>query len=250
MSLLDEDFIHPTDKALTEKILQVKLLADWLENANNLDEVCAYFYSASLPQIVDETLIEMMNRACLSFEIPSTTLYRTRTFEYDVVCVGCNKPVVVLPAVLLNKNDHGIIQGRLYSAAAAIAAQHPKFEFLLWAFENIQGLPFINSAVKALLYEWNRAKVYTLDRAFFLATGNLELTLKNIFYGIVPFEWLENFHFKSDDDIFLEQAERYFRNENPAQILGKFYSFFMDYAWLPTRYDEIKKFSEQRRAMQ
>ncbi len=250
MSLLDEDFIHPTDKALTEKILQIKPLADWLENASELDEVCAYFYSASLPQIVEETLIEMMKRACRSFEVPATVLYRTRTFEYDVLCAGFNNPVIILPAVLLDRNDCDILQGRLYSAAAAIAAQHPKFEFLLWAFENIQGLPVINSAAKAVLYEWKRAKVYTLDRAFFLATGDLELTLKNIFYGIVPFEWLKNFHFNSDDNTFLEQLERYFRNENPAQILGKVCGFFMDYAWLPTRYDEIKKFSEQRRAMQ
>ena len=250
MSLLNEDFIHPKDKTLTEKILQIKPLADWLENAGELDEVCAYFYSASLPQIVDETLIEMMTRACKSFKVPATALYRTRTFEYNVVCVGYNNPVIVLPSVLLERNDRDIIQGRLYSAASAIAAQHPKFEFLLWAFENIQGLPVINSTVKALLYEWNRSKVYTLDRAFFLATGDLELTMKNILYGIVPFEWLENFHFNSDDNTFLEQSERYFKNENPAQILGKVYGFFMDYAWLPTRYKEIKKFSEQRRAIQ
>lgn len=242
-----ENFIHPTDKALTEKILQTDLLSNWLRTSDDLDETCAYFYASSMPEIVDDLLNDMMIRACEEFEVATPRLYLTRSYDYDIACVGINSPVVLVPAVLKERGEFDIIQGRLYAAAGAIAAHHPKFDFLIRAFENLQGFPVLNSATTAILYEWRRARVYTLDRAFFLATEDFELAMKNIFYGVVPFEWLENFHFNDNEDTFLEQTERYMRNENPAQILGKFYGVFMDFAWLPKRCVELKDFIRQRR---
>lgn len=244
-----EDFIHPSDKALTENILNIDLLSNWLKNSNELDEVCDYFYGASMPEITDDLLNEIMIGACRDFNIAAPKIYLTRSYEYDISCVGINCPVVLIPSILKERDDLDIIQGRLYAAAGAIAAQHPKFNFLIWAFENMRFLPVLDSAALAILYEWRRARVYTLDRAFFLATDDFELSMKNIFYGVIPFEWLENFHFNEHEDTFLEQTERYMSNGNPAQLLGKLHGIFMDFAWLPKRYKELENFIKQRQVI-
>ena len=242
-----KNFIHPTDKALTEKIFEIESLRSWLEEAHEeeFDEVCAYVYSASLPEITDEALVKMMNLACEKFEIPPVKLYLKRSYEFDVETVGYHEPVIILPAALVERGDAEIIQGRIFSAAAAIVAKHPRLAFLLWLAENLGGVmnfPIIGTAAMVFFYEWNRARQYSLDRAFLMGTENFSLSLKNILYGVVPFEVLENFSFDEGNDSFLEQSQRYMQNDNLAQILGRAYSFFMDYAWLPSRYEELKNF--------
>lgn len=245
--MVAKNFIHPTDEALTEKIFGLESLRTWLDETHEeeLDEVCAYVYSASLPEIRDESLIKMMNLACEKFEIAPVKLYLKRSYEFDVETVGYHEPVIILSEALVERGDAEIIQGRLFSATAAIVAKHPRLAFLLWVAENLGGVmnfPIIGTAAMGFFYEWNRARQYSLDRAFLMGTGNFSLSLKNILYGVVPFEVLEKFSFDEGNDSFLEQCQRYVQNDNLAQILGRAYSFFMDYAWLPSRYEEIKKF--------
>ncbi|MBE8952139.1 MAG: pyridoxal-phosphate dependent enzyme [Quinella sp. 1Q7] len=165
--------------------------------------------------------------------------------DFDVECAGYNEPIIILPDVLLERNDREIIQARLFAAAGAIAANHHKLGFIVWVAETLGGVanfPLVRQIADGLLYEWSRARKFTHDRAILSATGDLPLTLRNILYGVVPFDVLDNFQFGGEDDSFREQLERYRRNDNPAQMLGKAFSFFSDYAWLPRRYEEVLEF--------
>lgn len=242
-----KNFVHTLDKSLSEKIFQdddFRNMTDKIQ-PDELDKVCAYVYSASLPEIADDSLHEMAHLACDTFDIAPVKLYLKRSYDFDVTCGGYNEPVIILPAALLEQNDREIIQCRLFAAAGAVAANHHKLAFLIWIAENLGGvatLPLVGEVVQGFFYEWARARQFTMDRAVLSATNDLPLTLKNILYGVVPFDVLKNFSFGSDDDTFLEQTQRYLKNDNPAQMLGKAFSFFSDYAWLPRRYKEIQDF--------
>ena len=245
--MLAKNFIHPLDRTLTEKIFQTDSVKNMLENLHDdeLDNICAYVYSASLPEISDKALHKMALVACNKFHVEPVKLYLKRSYDFEVECVGYHEPIVILPAALLERDDYEIIQGRLFAIAGSIAANHHKLAFLLWMAENLSGIanfPLIGQVVKGFFYEWARARKFTLDRAFLLATKNLPLTLKNILYGILPFDVLENFHFDDENDSFMEQTQRYLRNDNPAQMLSKAFSFFSDYSWLPRRYEEVQTF--------
>lgn len=249
--MVAKNFIHPLDKDFTGKIFQIESFKKFMDemHEDELDEVCDYFYSASLPEIRDSSLRNIAEQACDKFSIPPIKLYLKRSYEFDVECAGYNNPIIILPAVLLEKDDYEIIQGRIFAAAGAIAANHHRLAFIIWAIENLSGfanIPVFGDGVKFFFYEWSRARVFTQDRAFLMATENFSLTLKNILYGAIPFDVLEKFNFATKDDTFSEQVQRYLNNDNPAQMIGKAFSFFSDYAWLPRRYEEIQNFYTQR----
>ena len=241
------NFIHPLDRSSTDKILKLDVIKNFFDemHEDELDAVSAYVYSSSLPEIVDEDLMEMTRVACKKFGVDSVKIYLKRSYDFDVECAGYNEPIIILPDVLLERNDREIIQARLFAAAGAIAANHHKLGFIVWVAETLGGVanfPLVRQIADGLLYEWSRARKFTHDRAILSATGDLPLTLRNILYGVVPFDVLDNFQFGGEDDSFREQLERYRRNDNPAQMLGKAFSFFSDYAWLPRRYEEVLKF--------
>ena len=241
------DFVHAQDKKLTKKIFADTPVKTWLDNLHedHLDEVCEYVYSASLPEITDKKIIKMHDVACQKFGINSFVMYYTRNYDYNISCVGYNFPAVLIPAILIEDADEEILQARLYSAAAAIAAGHPKLKFFLWMAENMSGvvsIPIIGTALLSILYEWNRVRQFTLDRAVFMATEDFELALKNILYGVVPQDILQNFKFDEANNSFDEQTRRYFNTEDPTEIIGKIFSYTSDYSWLPRRYDELEKF--------
>lgn len=245
--MVAKNFVHPLDKSLSEKIFRTDTFRKLLDkiHEDDPDAVCDYVYSASLPEIADSSIKQMARVACDEFGIAPVKLYLKRSYDFEVECAGYRRPIVILPAALLERDDREIIQGRLFAVTGAVAANHHKLAFLIWAAENLGGVadfPILGEVVKGFFYEWSRARQFTCDRAFLSATENFPLTLKNILYGNVPFEVLENFRFGGDDDDFLEQTRRYLRNDNPAQMLGKAFGFFSDFAWLPRRYEEVRNF--------
>lgn len=241
------EFVHEKDAELTRRIFTDTPFKSWLDNAHkeNLDSVCEYIYSASLPEMQNSDILKLRDNACEKFGVGTFTLYAVRNYDYEISCVGYNVPLVLMPQMLIECGDEKILQARLYEAAAAISAGHHKLKFFIWLVENMSGvasIPLIRQAIIALIYEWNRVRQFTLDRAVFLATDDYALALKNILYGVVPQSILKNFQFGTNNDDFSEQAKRYFKNEDPAQIIGKIFSYLSDYSWLPRRWDELEKF--------
>lgn len=242
-----QDFIHEQDARLTKRLFLETPLKSWFDklHENNFDAICDYVCTSSLPEISQGTLIDMRDLACEKFGVAHFSICRTRDYDMDLSFVGYNSPVVLIPDSLIRHATEDILQARLYAQAAAAAAGHHKLTFFIWAAQNmsgISGLPIIGQAVIALLYEWNRVRQFSLDRAVLLATGDFSLALKNILFGVVPNDVLEKFQFGSEDDTFLDQTRRYFNHDNPAQIVGKVFGYFSDFSWLPRRYEELRKF--------
>lgn len=244
-------FVHPMDQKLMEKIYAIGPVKEWMDNTfeEGLDDVCRYAYSASYSKETNPAMRRQMDRACALFGLkPGIPVYRYRSYEYDVTCVGYGTPGIVISSALLDRGDEAIIAGRLGAAVGSIAAGHPKLTFFLWAVESMSGaipIPFLNETLLALLYQWNRVRVFTQDRAFLTATRNYELALKNILYGVVPFDMLERMSFSERDGDFLEQMEWYLNRDSAAQKVGMVFSLFQDYAWLPERYHELQTFYHQ-----
>lgn len=245
-----KEFLHDEDAALTARIFSERPFKSWLDRMHDevLDDVCNYVYDASFPKISQGVLTQMRDISCAKFGLKPYKLYRTRNYDTEISCVGYNTPAVLIPDSLVDCADE-FIQARLFAQAAAIAAGHNKLTFFIWAAENMSGIggfPIVGTGLIALLYEWNRARKLSLDRAVLLATDDLSLALKNILFGVVPNDILKNFNFGTDADTFLEQMQRYFRHENPMQTVGKVFSYLTDYSWLPRRYDELRKFHRRR----
>lgn len=241
------EFIHEKDAELTQKIFADTPFKTWIDkvHAENLDSICEYVYSASLPEISNTKLLKMRDNACEKFGVDTFTLYSIRNYDYEISCVGYNSPSVLISHSIIECGDEDILQARFYEAAAAISAGHHKLKFFIWLVENMSGIantPLIGQAIISILYEWNRVRQFTLDRAVFLATENYALTLQNILYGVVPQNILQNFQFGTDNDDFEIQTKRYFKIDDPMQLIGKIFSYFSDYSWLPRRWAELEKF--------
>lgn len=245
-----EEFLHEQDKKLTAKIFTDTPFRKWFDrlHAQGLDEVCDYVCDATFPQISRGSLPKMRDIACEKFDVTEFKLFTTRNYEREMQLFGYGKPAVLIPDSLLEA-DEEILQARLYAQAAAISAGHHKLKFFIWAAENmsgIAGLPLVGQALTALLYEWNRVRQFSLDRAVLLATGDFSLTLRNILYGVVQDDLLRNFKFGTDDDDFLAQTRRYFEHDEPTEYVGEIFGWFSDYSWLPRRYKELRDFYDGR----
>ena len=249
MARIDQaTYIHPMDRALMSKIIgfpAVKKIMDKVFT-EGLDEVSDYLYSVSGVQLPPEhPACQALKEGCSLFGVsPVPPVYTVRTYDLEVLCGGYSHPVVQLPQNLLDAGDEAILRGRMMAAAAAIAAGHHKISFLLYLIENfsgISGIPGVDLLVKGTLNEWLRARRYTLDRAFYLATGDYVLSLKNVLFGEVPMDMLAQFSFQAGQDTYRHQAEEYARMEKVTDAMSGVMAFLQAESWLPPRYDELKK---------
>lgn len=242
------DFIHPLDREMSKKVLNSGLVKGFLETIFNeqLDDINMYIHSASMYRIEeDHPAVQYLCEGCEMFDISDIPpVYVVRTYQYDVIYTGFEKPIIQIPDILLENANMDILRGRMMASAAAIKAEHHKLKFLLWTLQNFGGvipIPFATTAMRGLLYEWYRAQYYTYDRAFYLSTKNAELSLKNILFGEISSDILENFEFGSIGT-YDEQVERFFQSNNLIEGLASVNAFFQHESWLPARYKELKKF--------
>lgn len=242
------DYVHPLDHQLKEKILGSSAVKKSIDIffEQKLDDINRYIYSATNLCITNTNPIsEYLLESCKLFgvsELPN--IYLCHDYQFDVRCSGYDKPVIIIPDILLKNADNSILYGRIASAAASIAAEHNKMEFLIWIMENFAGavdIPFAATVIRGMLYEWSRAQCYTSDRAFFLATKDYELSLKNILFGEVPMIILSNFTF-GDDDTFESQVQDFYRMEKITDIISVMNNLTSCEVWIPARYKELKAF--------
>ena len=243
------DYIHPEERAATERIMAMTQSAGWSESAmgEGLDETNRYILSASCYLLPPEhPIAEMAADAAERFGLEERPrLYIARRFSYDPQLGGYRVPTVVIPSVLAEENDLSMIRCRIIAAVAGIRAGHHRLEHMIWLAENMTGtipLPFASQAALALLYEWKRAMRYSQDRAVYLATGDLKESLRSILYGTVPKEMLDRFDF-GPQGTFVPQVERYGKGI-VQKTVGVFAGLMQDYAYLPERYDRLVRFAQ------
>lgn len=248
---MKETYIHPLDREMSGKVLEnpvVKKFLDTIFN-ENLDEINSYVYSVSGIQLQKSHLaVQYLKEGCKMFGVSSVPpVYIKRSYQYDVKCIGYENPVITISHQLLEREDTEILRGRMMAAAASIKAGHHKLAFLIWIMENFSGaipVPFATTVIRGFLYQWYRAQFYTLDRAFFLAVCDKKLALKNVLYGEIPFEMLENYTFW-ENDTYLKQVKEFYKTSDVVEGISKIVGIFQCEIWLPSRYHELWEFCEE-----
>ena len=242
-------YLHPLEKAAAARIVGLSKMIAWVENTlgGGMDSVNRYVCSSSALRIPeDHPVRRMAEDAAKRFGLKDLPeLYLTRAFSYEIRLGGYEFPTLTFPSVLLEQADRDILRCRLSAVMAGIRAGHHRMEYLLWLTENMAGsvpVPFAGQSVCTLLYQWNRAMVYSRDRAAYLGTGSLESSLRNILFGVVPAKTLQRFRF-GEEGTFAVQVERY-QGGLLEKTLGALGSIMQDYAWLPERYRLLVEFAK------
>lgn len=243
-----QDYLHPMDRALSQKITDLPFVGQILDRIfqEKLDAVNSYLYQSSCMKLPDSHAAAVaFHDGCRRFGLNiAENVYVVRSYDFDVRVVGYTDPVVLVPSRLMEDNHALFLEERTAVAAAAIAAGHPKLDFLLWIYENFNALwnlPVIHAAAAGLVNEWRRSRYYTLDRAFFLYTNHYPMALENILYGTVPYPVLENFDFGGDDTYSI-QVDDFYRIGNATDVVAAVSSVLQCEIWLPERYEELRKF--------
>lgn len=241
-------YIHPEEKILRDKIFHfagVNKILDIIVD-ENLDDINRFIYSASsfrLPR--EHKTVQYLEEGCKLFGVDIVPpVYLKRSYYADISCMGYNNPVIIVPDVLVNNAPDALLRGRMMATAASIKAGHQKLSFLIWFIDNFKGIikiPGVGTALDALLYEWMRTQEYTLDRAFYLATKDSELALKNILYGEIPDRILNNFQF-GPNGTFDKQVEDFKKPIGAAGTASKVIGYLQKETWIPERYSELKKY--------
>lgn len=241
-------YIHPEEKVLADKIYHLVGINKILDTIvrEKLDDVNRYIYSAASVRLTKtHKAVQYMEEGCKLFGVDIVPpVYLKRSYYADITCQGYNNPVVILPDVLVDNAPDDLLRGRMMAAAASIAAGHHKLELLIWFIDNFKGIitiPGIGTALDVLLYEWLRTQEYTLDRAFYVATEDQELSLKNILYGEIPDSILNNFHFGTNGT-FEKQVEAFKKPIGTTGTVSKVLGYLQKETWIPERYSELKKY--------
>ena len=215
---------------------------------NNLDEVNSYLYSSSCIELGECTPVyAYMLEGCRLFDLDTIPrIYVVRSYFYDVTCMGMDQPIICIPHQLVERNDEDILRGRVIAAVAVIKAGHHRLSFISWIYDNFSSLlpiPLLDTALRAIKNEWFRAQFFTKDRAFYLATQDRALTLKNVLYGETSFEVLENFSFGANDT-FAKQTAEFEQHDTAAEFVSFLSSYLQEESWLPERYSQVKEYME------
>ncbi|MDO4328926.1 MAG: hypothetical protein Q4C66_06280 [Lachnospiraceae bacterium] len=246
--ILLQEYLHPTDRALSQRIMEFPVIKQLLNIIfeKKLDAVNYYLYNSSCIKLPGEhPAVKAFQDGKRRFGINTADhVYVVRSYDFDVRIVGYTEPVVLVSSRLIEENDSFLLKERVATSLAAISAGHHKLEFLLWIYENFSGmiqLPVLSTALTGLISEWQRSRQYTLDRAFLLYTGNYLMTKKNILYGTIPYSILKNFNFGGNDTYFLQVCD-FYRQNNLVDIAASVFSVLQHEIWIPARYKEIQTF--------
>lgn len=252
-----ELFQHEDDRNLISKVLEqavVGKLIDWIRN-ERIEDAYQYAYRTSFPELNDQTapeIFRLLCRACAMFGLDQPPkLYLTRDPEKTVELCGFAQPFLLLSDSYLRRLDETMLFGVLASQAAGIRVGHHKGLMLAWVLDvGIQALPVPAAAVgvvSALLNNWKRCRVYTCDRAFLLAVGDLSLALRGILTHVCPPSVLDCLCLGGGQDAYRPQVEAFLEHSNLDGLIDQANSMLSDTAWLPKRYHELESFYQQNR---
>lgn len=249
-----EEFQHERDSSTASSIFNNRFTAQILNALHNtgLERTYTYLYEASCPQLTEKTapkLFRSLGRACEMFGLKTRPkVFVTRNYRERVFLRGVNNPLIIFSSEYLKKLDDESLFGVLAGQVAGIRCQHHTIFYITWGLEFASSfIPGGSIAVAPFINEWMRCRYFTYDRAFALATGNRELSLRQVLLNVVPKNILDKMALGTARDAFIKQANNFVnmtdRQENIRSVVSK----FSDKDWLPERFVELQKFFDERR---
>ena len=248
------------DTKLIEKIMNHELtqkLLDWVRE-QRIDEVYNLVYRSSFLKANDQItpmLMQQLRKACDLVglqEVPD--IYLLRDFEDTVTIGGITSPFLLLStrylSILENEGEE-VMLGVLTGQMAGIMAGHHRGLLLSWILSTVSGLIGMNRLLMAsldgLLNDWKRCRIYTCDRAMYLAMQNYPLAVRTILLGTVPAMILDKMEIGTDEDAYQAQVNAFLHNSQMDEFINFANSVFSDISWLPMRYHKLTEFAKKAR---
>lgn len=246
------------DQKLIEKIMNHELtqkLLDWVRE-QKVDDVYNTVYRSSFLKLNDQIapmLIRQLEKACELVgleEIPD--VYLVRDFEDTITIGGISSPFILLSSRYLEtlENEGELVMlGVLTGQTAGIMAGHHRGLLLSWILSTVSGLVGMNRLLMAsldgLLNDWKRCRIYTCDRAMYLAMEDYPLAIRTILGGTVPAAILDKMEPGTDQDAYQSQVDVFLSNSQMNEFINFANSVFSDTCWLPLRCHKLSEFAQK-----
>lgn len=249
----ENEFRHSLDADSAKKIVQSSAVETVMRiiSENDLERIYDYIYKSSSVRLTKEMapdIIDTLEQVCEMFglsEVPE--IYVQWSYEKDdnIMICGYSAPFIVISSQYLDRLSSQMLTGVLAAQVAGIKLEHHKTMFLAWVIELAtqfnKGIQLIASGI---INQWKRFRHYSCDRAFFLATGDLSLTLQYLLIDTLDQNAVDLMHPGKINDQYHHQI-RAFEEVKPPMKAAQY--ILTDKSWIPDRYKEVEAFCRGRR---
>lgn len=246
------------DKTLIEKIMNHELtqkLLNWTRE-QSVDEVYNTVYRASYLKANDTIAPKLMaglRKACALVGLEQVPdVYLVRDFDDTITIGGITNPFLLLSSrylEVLEAEGEQVLLGVLTGQMAGIMAGHHRGLLLSWLLSTASGLLGLNRvmmvSLEGLLNDWKRCRIYTCDRAMYLAMQDYPLAMRTILGGTIPAGILDNMGPGTDQDAYQAQVEAFRNNSQMDEFINFANSVFSDTSWLPLRCHKLTEFVQE-----
>ncbi|MDO4332467.1 MAG: hypothetical protein Q4C58_07225 [Eubacteriales bacterium] len=260
MIIMPEQYQLEEDSRLIEKIVNHEVavkIFDWIKS-EHLDEIYNTVYDSSFLRLNDTVapaLMQQLRRACELFgleEVPP--VYVLRDFDDTISIGGISTPFLIIAdryLEMLERERPELLLGVLAAQVGAIQAGHHRGLILSWLLSSVASqLPipgFILGALDGLINDWKRCRLFTCDRAMYLAVRDYPLALRGILAGTVPTDILDNMALGTKKDAYQAQVRTFMENGALDGLINMANSFLSDTSWLPPRCHALEEFANSQR---
>lgn len=253
---LPEDYQCEEDRKLILEIMNheaaIKLL-NWIRE-QNIDEVYNSVYRSSFLRLNEHTspaLMEALENACGMFGLEQVPpVYLTRDFEDTITIGGISEPFLMISQrylTMLEQEQPDLMRGIIAGQVAGICVGHHRGLLLVWLLDTILSLVAIPQvlvmALDALLNDWKRCRVYTCDRAMYLAMGDYPLALRGILSTVASPGLLDAMGLGTPEDAYRHQIAEFMDNSALDEAVNLLNSALTDTGWLPLRCHKLAQFA-------
>ncbi|MCD7957505.1 MAG: hypothetical protein LUG93_17530 [Lachnospiraceae bacterium] len=244
------DFMHPLDRAAMETVMKSpgfdKLIGYISEHS--LERVYGFLYHSSYLKITEQISADlhgMMDEALnlFNWDGEKPELFLQRSFDYSTEVSGINRQYVLLSTSLLEGKDEEILWPVMAACAAGVCARHGTIEFLAQVIEllgSFSPIPFLEEGLKTAINSWRRARIYTEDRAYLIASRDFNAAVRHIYMGDVPTEILNEIDFQdTSNDCYLQAEEFLHDSQTVVNLMRKMQTVFSPSQWKASRYMEL-----------
>lgn len=180
-----EDYQCEDDRRLIHQIINLDVtekLMNWIRE-QKIDEIYNSVYRSSFLALNDRLVprfMEAVRNACEMFGVDVVPpVYLVRDFDDTVSICGITDPFLVISSrylEVLQQETPELMFGVIAGQIAGIRVGHHRGLALTWLLDSLMNLlPIPQPAVMALdglLNDWKRCRMYTCDRAMYLAMCN------------------------------------------------------------------------------
>ena len=102
------------------------------------------------------------------------------------------------------------------------------------------------AALNGLINDWKRCRLYTCDRAMYLAMNSYPLALRGVLLNAVPTHILDSMALGTPQDAYQGQVNTFMENGVLDGLINAANSFLTDTSWLPPRCKALEEFADSQ----